>query len=268
MPVYSFAEPGIDSSDGRAADLLLAGADLRFEATRPLSGQYNTTLFPREQPLRRTQRLRKWMSIDATLLADHEILEMILTPVVPRRRTRQIARALLMTFGTVSRVLQAPAIDLMAVEGMGEAGIVALKAAGVAALHMLRKAVTDPPEVRTGEELKNYLSARLQNERVEVFFVIFLDSGNRVIADEELGRGTIDHTPAYPREVVRRCLELDSTAIILVHNHPSGILTPSREDVALTSDIAKAASTMGIEVHDHIIVGRGECLSFRAEKLL
>jgi DNA repair protein RadC len=108
----------------------------------------------------------------------------------------------------------------------------------------------------------------MQHERTEHFRVLFLDGRNKLIADEVQGRGTINHAPAYPREVVRRCLELHASAVILAHNHPSGEPAPSREDVALTAAIVKAASMMGITVHDHIIVGKGKWLSFRAEKLL
>jgi DNA repair protein RadC len=110
--------------------------------------------------------------------------------------------------------------------------------------------------------------AAMGHERTEQFRVLFLDGRNRLLADEVQGTGTINHAPAYPREVVRRCLELHATAVVLAHNHPSGEPTPSREDVALTTQIAQAAATMGISVHDHIVIGRGKFLSFRAERLL
>ena len=120
----------------------------------------------------------------------------------------------------------------------------------------------------TWDRLTDYLMAAMGQERTEQFRVLFLDGRNKLLADEVQGTGTINHAPAYPREVVRRCLELHATAVVLAHNHPSGDPTPSREDVALTTEIARAAATMGIAIHDHIVVGRGKFLSFRAEKLL
>jgi DNA repair protein RadC len=118
------------------------------------------------------------------------------------------------------------------------------------------------------DRLTDYLMAAMGQERTEQFRVLFLDTRNRLLADEVQGKGSINHAPAYPREVVRRCLELHATAIVLAHNHPSGDPTPSRDDVTLTREIARAAATMGISVHDHVVIGRGKFLSFKAEQLL
>jgi DNA repair protein RadC len=200
-------------------------------------------------------------------LADHEMLEMILFIALPRRDTKSIARELLTRFRTFGGVVGAPATELMSAEGLGEAGAAALKLVQAAALRMMRQEVGSQPVLSTWDRLTDYLTVSMEHERTEVFRVLFLDGRNKLIADEVQGRGTINHAPAYPREVVRRCLELHATAVILAHNHPSGDPTPSREDVALTADIARAAAVMGITVHDHIIVGRGKWLSFRAEKL-
>jgi DNA repair protein RadC len=120
----------------------------------------------------------------------------------------------------------------------------------------------------TWDRLTDYLTAVMGHERTEQFRVLFLDGRNKLLADEIQGVGTINHAPVYPREVVRRCLELHATAMILAHNHPSGEPTPSREDVAMTTQIVKAAATMGISVHDHIVIGRGKWVSFRAERLM
>jgi DNA repair protein RadC len=128
--------------------------------------------------------------------------------------------------------------------------------------------VVEQPVFGTWDRLIDYLMAGMGHERTEQFRVLFLDTRNRLIADEVQGRGTVNHTPAYPREVVRRALELHATAVILAHNHPSGEVSPSREDIMLTKDIAKAAAALGIAVHDHIIIGRGKWLSFQAERLL
>jgi DNA repair protein RadC len=215
--------------------------------------------------LRMRQRLLK---AGPESLADHEMLEMILFIALPRRDTKPIARDLLTRFRTFGGVVGAPAAELMMVDGLGEAGAAALKLVQGAALRMMRQEVSVQPVLSTWERLTDYLTAAMGHERTEQFRVLFLDSRNKLIADEVQGIGTINHAPAYPREVVRRCLELHASAVILAHNHPSGDPAPSREDVALTTEIARAAGTMGITVHDHIIVGRGKWLSFRAEKLL
>ena len=201
-------------------------------------------------------------------LADHEMLEMILFIALPRRDTKPIARALLARFGTYGGVIGAPAAELMAVDGLGEAGAAALKLVQAAALRMMRQDVATASVLTSWDRLTDYLTASMQHERTEHFRILFLDGRNRLIADEVQGHGTINHAPAYPREVVRRCLDLHAAAVILAHNHPSGEPTPSREDVAMTADIARAAATMGITVHDHIIIGKSRWLSFRAEKLL
>lgn len=201
-------------------------------------------------------------------LADHEMLEMVLFLALPRRDTKPIARALMAKFGHFGAVIGAPAAELAAVEGLGEAGTAALKLVQGAALRLLRQEVAAAPVLATWDRLIDYLSASMVHERVEQFRVLFLDTRNRLIADEVQSRGSISHAPAYPREVVRRCLELHANAVILAHNHPSGEPTPSREDVAMTLEIQRAAATMGIMVHDHIIIGRSKFVSFRQEKLL
>lgn len=215
--------------------------------------------------LRMRQRLLK-AGPDA--LADHEMLEMILFIALPRRDTKPIARELLTRFRTFGGVIGAPTAELMTVEGLGEAGAAAIKLVQAAALRTMRQELAAQPVLSTWDRLTDYLTAAMGHERIEQFRVLFLDGRNKLIADEVQGRGTINHAPAYPREVVRRCLELHASAVILAHNHPSGEPTPSREDVALTAEIARAASVMGIALHDHIIVGKGKWLSFRAEKLL
>ncbi len=201
-------------------------------------------------------------------LADHEMLEMVLFLALPRRDTKPMARTLLTKFGNFGSVIGAPAVELGAVEGLGEAGAAALKLVQGAALRLLRQDAAAEPVLSSWDRLMDYVSASMMHERIEQFRVLFLDTRNRLIADEVQGRGSINHTPAYPREVVRRCLELHASAVILAHNHPSGEPAPSREDIAMTADIQRAAATMGIVVHDHIIVGHTKCVSFRQEKLL
>jgi DNA repair protein RadC len=215
--------------------------------------------------LRMRQRLLK---AGPEALADHEMLEMILFIALPRRDTKPIARALLARFRTFSAVIGAPPAALTAIDGIGEAGAAALKIVQAAALRMMLQDVSTQPVLASWDKLMAYLTASMEHERTEQFRILFLNNKNRLLADEVQGRGTIDRAPAYPREVVRRCLELNATSVILAHNHPSGDPAPSREDIALTAEIARATATMGITLHDHIIVGKGRYLSFRAEKMI
>jgi DNA repair protein RadC len=201
-------------------------------------------------------------------LADHEMLEMVLFLALPRGDTKPIARALLARFGSFAAAVAAPVQELRAVEGMGEAGAAALKVVQAAALRLARAEVVNRSVLNNWGRLMAYLNAVLARERVEQFRVLFLDNRNRLLADEAQARGTVNHTPVYPREVVKRALELHATALILVHNHPSGDPTPSAEDIAMTKEIARAAQTLSVVLHDHVIVGNGRWLSFRREGLL
>jgi DNA repair protein RadC len=216
----------------------------------------------------RARMRQKLLASGAEALLDHELLEMVLFLALPRRDTKPIARALLARFGSFADVIAAPPADLARIEGLGEAGLAALKLVQGAALRLLRQELRDRPVLDSWERLTAYLAAALAREPVEQFRVLFLDTRNRLIADEAQARGTVNHTPVYPREVVRRSLELQATALILVHNHPSGDPTPSRADIAMTAEIKAAAATMGIVLHDHLIIGHGRQLSFRREGLL
>jgi DNA repair protein RadC len=173
-------------------------------------------------------------------LADHEMLEIVLF-ALPRRDTKPLARALLSRFGSFARAITASVPDLLSVEGLGEAGTAALKSVQAAALRRLRAEVIEQPVLTNWERLTAYLGAELSRERIEQFRVLFLDSRNRLLADEAQQRGTVNHTPVYPREVAKRALELHATALILVHNHPSGDPTPSRDDILMTEQIRVAA---------------------------
>jgi DNA repair protein RadC len=196
------------------------------------------------------------------------MLEMVLFLALPRRDTKPIARALLGRFGSFGAVIAAPVNDLRGIEGLGEAGTAALKLVQGAALRLMRAEVMERPVLSNWDRLLEYLSAALARERVEQFRVLFLDARNRLLADEAQSRGTVNHTPVYPREVVKRALELHATALILVHNHPSGDPTPSHEDVAMTEEVRAAASALSLVLHDHIIIGNGRWLSFRQQGLL
>ena len=214
--------------------------------------------------LRQRERL---LAAGPDALADHEMLEIVLF-ALPRRDTKPLARALLSRFGSFARVIAAPVQDLLAVEGLGEAGVAALKSVQAAALRLLRAEVIDQPVLNNWDRLMAYLNAGMSRERVEQFRVLFLDNRNHLLADEAQQRGTVNHTPVYPREVAKRALELHATALILVHNHPSGDPTPSRDDIAMTQQIKAAALALSIVLHDHIVVGNGRWLSFRREGLL
>lgn len=215
------------------------------------------------------QRLRlRLLSAGPDSLADHELLEMVLFLALPRRDTKSIARALIARFGSYAAAISAPLRDLRCVEGLGEAGAAALKTVQAAALRLARADVMDKPVLANWDRLMDYLNALMARERIEQFRVLYLDSRNRLLADETQGSGTVNHTPVYPREVVKRALEHHATAIILVHNHPSGDPTPSRADIEMTREIKSAAAALAIVLHDHVIVGNGKWLSFRSEGLL
>jgi len=196
-------------------------------------------------------------------IAEHELIEMVLFLGLPRRDTKPIARALLARFGSYAGAISASVPDLLGIEGLGEAGVVALKLVQAAAQRLAKAEVLYRPILSNWERLMEYLQAVLAREKIEQFRVLFLDNRNRLLADEPQASGTVNHTPVYPREVVKRALDLRATAMILVHNHPSGDPSPSREDIDMTKEIKHAANALSIVLHDHIIVGNGQWLSFR-----
>ena len=236
-----------------------------------LAGLSPATASEAEPPGHAGHRARmrgKLLTAGPDALLDHELLEMVLFLALPRRDTKPIARALLTRFGSFANALAAPLSDLRGIEGLGEAGAAALRTVQAAALRLARAEVIDRPVLNNWDRLLAYLTAALSRERVEQFRVLFLDTRNRLMADEAQARGTVNHTPVYPREVVRRALELQATALILVHNHPSGDPSPSRADIEMTREVKAAADSLGIVLHDHLIVGNGRHLSFRREGLL
>jgi len=201
-------------------------------------------------------------------LAEYELLEMLLFHANARQDTKPIARALLDRFGSLGRVLAARPEELTEVKGVGEAAVAILKMADAVAIHLLRERARELPVLNNWDRLVAYLTAAMAREPIEQFRVLFLDARNRLIADEAQSRGTVNHTPVYPREVVKRALELGATALILVHNHPSGDPTPSRADIEMTQEVRQAAAALGIVLHDHLIIGLGRQTSFRREGLL
>lgn len=213
------------------------------------------------------QRLRKrFMDGGGAAVADYELLELILFLAVPRQDTKPIAKALIDRFGSFSSAVAAPAPALLEIKGMGEAAVTALKTVAAGAERLAREEAADAPVLSSFKAVVDYCRIAMARLPVEQFRVLFLDKQNVLIHDEVQGEGTIDQTPAYPREVVRRALEVGATAVILAHNHPSGDPTPSRADVEMTKAIAKAGKAVGVEVLDHVIVGRKGHVSLKAGK--
>ena len=187
---------------------------------------------------------------------------------IPRHDVKPLARLLLETFGDLNRVITAPAARLSTVPGVGEAVVQELKLIEAVAQRMARSRVMHQPVLSSWDALLDYCHTAMAHRETEQFRILFLDRKNVLIADEEQARGTVDHVPVYPREVVKRALELNASALILVHNHPSGDPTPSEADIAMTAQIQEAAAVLGITLHDHLIVGRSREVSFRALRYL
>ncbi len=214
-------------------------------------------------------RLRtRFLTAGPDAVAEHELIEMVLFLALPRRDTKPIARALLSRFGSYAAAISASVPDLLAVEGLGEAGAAALKIVQASAQRLAKAEVLYRPVLSNWDRLMEYLQAVLAREKTEQFRVLFLDNRNRLLGDEVQSTGTVNHTPVYPREVVKRALELHATAIILVHNHPSGDPSPSEEDIMMTKQIKQAAIALSIVLHDHIIIGNGQWVSFRKMGLM
>ncbi len=215
------------------------------------------------------KRLRtRFLDGGATAMPDYELLELVLFRAIPRQDVKPLARALLDTFGDFNRVVTAPAPRLMAVKGVGEAVVLELKIVEAAAMRMMRARVMQRPVLSSWDALLDYCHTALSHRETECFRILFLDRKNVLIADEEQARGTVDHVPVYPREVVKRALELNASALILVHNHPSGDPTPSQADLEMTAQIKDAAQVLGLTLHDHLIIGKSRELSFRAQGYL
>ena len=215
------------------------------------------------------KRLReRYMSGGAAALPDYEMLELVLFRAIPRQDVKPLARLLLDTFGDFNRVISAPGQRLMQVKGVGETVVQELKIVEAAAQRLMRARVMQRPILSSWDALLDYCHTAMAHRETEQFRILFLDRKNVLIADEEQARGTVDHVPVYPREVVKRALELNASALILVHNHPSGDPTPSEADIAMTMQIRDAAEVLGIVIHDHLIIGKGRELSFRAQGYL
>lgn len=215
------------------------------------------------------QRLRhRFLNGGAEAVVDYELLEMMLFAAHPRGDVKPLAKRLLKTFGSISKVLTAEPERLMAVEGMGEAAVAALKVVQVSAERMLREQVENRPVIQSWTALLDYCRISMAHKKVEEFRILFLNHKNELIADEVQQRGTVNHTPVYPREVVKRALELGASAIILTHNHPSGDPTPSGPDIDMTKQIIAAAKPLGVSVHDHLIISEKGHYSFKSHGMI
>ncbi|SNY94204.1 DNA repair protein RadC [Cohaesibacter sp. ES.047] len=214
-------------------------------------------------------RLRqKFREAGPAALHDYELLELILFRAIPRRDTKPVAKALLDRFGSFAEVLSAPDRLLMEIPGIGQSVVTELKLVQAAAFKFTSDQVKNRPVLSSWNAVLDHCRTTMAYNDIEQFRVIFLDKKNKLIADEVQQTGTVDHTPVYIREVVKRALELSASAIIMVHNHPSGDPTPSRADIDMTKQVADAAEPLGVILHDHIIVARSGHVSFRSLGLI
>ena len=215
------------------------------------------------------ERLRaRFMRAGPEALDDYELLELVLFRAIPRQDVKPLAKRLLSAFGDFNHVLAAPPARLAEVQGASTAVVRELKIVAAAAHRFAQAKVLGRDAIQSWNQLVEYCTTRLAHEDIEQFRILFLDRKNILIADEAQSRGTVDHVPVYPREVVKRALELGASALVLVHNHPSGDPSPSRADVDMTRRIEAACRAVGLALHDHVVVGKGEVASFHALGLL
>ena len=201
-------------------------------------------------------------------VADYELMEMILFRAIPRRDVKPLAKTIIEKFGGFAEALSAPVERLMEVKGVTESVATEMKVIHAASIKLSQERILKRPVISSWDSLLAYCRVAMADEKIELFRILFLDKKNILIADEIQQRGTVDHTPVYPREVVKRALELGASSIILVHNHPSGDPTPSKADIEMTNQIIKAAAALNIRVHDHLIIGHKQDASFKSMGLI
>ncbi|NHK26603.1 JAB domain-containing protein [Parvularcula flava] len=215
------------------------------------------------------ERLRaRFVKAGVDGVQDYELLELVLFRAIPRKDVKPLAKTLLDRFGSFADVLAAPRERLKEVSGVSDTVVTEMKVVQAAAVKFAQDNILHRTVLSSWADLLSYCRAATAYEKIEQFRILFLDNKNILIADEKQQTGTINHTPVYPREVVKRALELDAASIILVHNHPSGDPTPSRPDIDMTNRIVEAAGAVGIKVHDHLVIGRGQHVSFKGLGLL
>lgn len=262
-----------DRDPGRKAPVAVPDAphhsDLPARQASPSSGTTRATKTPKPHYHGHRQRLReRFIKGGPKALADYELLELMLCMAMPRGDVKPLAKSLIAQFGSFANVLAARPEELKRTKGLGDAGIAAIKIAEASAQHLSRERVMERPVIASWEQLIDYCRVRIGHLKNEELHLLFLDRKNRLIADECHQHGTVDHTPVYPREVIKRALELHASALILVHNHPSGDATPSRGDIDMTRKIIDAARPMDIAVHDHIIISQAGYNSFKTLGLI
>lgn len=215
------------------------------------------------------KRLRmRFMQGGADAMPDYELLELVLFRAIPRQDVKPLAHTLLETFQDFNRIISAPPERLLAIKGVGNSVVQELKIVEAAAHRLARSRIMGQHVISSWDALIDYCHTIMAHRDTEQFRVLYLDRKNMIIADEEQARGTVDHVPVYPREVVKRALVLNASALILVHNHPSGDPTPSDADITMTRQVENAARALGMELHDHLIIGKACELSFRANNYL
>jgi DNA repair protein RadC len=215
------------------------------------------------------QRLRqRFLDGGAEALPDYELLELVLMIAIPQRDVKPLAKRLIDEFGGFAGVISADPNRLTQIDGIKDATATTLKIVQAAAQRLAQRQVQGRSAITSWQALIDYCQMKMAHRTTEAFHVLFLDRKNGVIADEEQTAGTVDHTPVYPREVVKRALELGASALILVHNHPSGDPQPSRDDIEMTRRVAEAAKTLGVVLHDHLVIGRQGHYSFKSHGLL
>ena len=233
-------------------------------------------LFPdiqdkKEQPhhMGHRQRLReRFLKGGVQALQEYELLELVLFMAIPRRDVKPLAKELLKRFGSFSDLMNAAPEELMKVDGVSEGVATSLKIITASAHHLMKTELMEQPVLSNWTRLMDYCQATMAHETREHFRILFMNKKNELIADEIQGSGTVDHTPAYPREIMKRALELGATALILLHNHPSGDPKPSQADIDMTQQIMRAAEPLNILIHDHIIIARSGYTSFKSMGLI
>lgn len=228
-------------------------------AITPLTGRLPSYIADHRKRLR-----DRFIQGGAQALPDYEMLELVLFRAIPRQDVKPLAHLLLETFGDFNRVISAPVPRLMMVKGVGEAVVLELKIVEAAAQRLMRARVMHKPVLSSWNALLDYCHTAMAHRETEQFRILYLDRKNLLIADEEQAKGTVDHVPVYPREVVKRALELNASALIMVHNHPSGDPTPSDADISMTLQVQEAAQVLGLTLHDHLIIGKSREVSFRS----
>lgn len=214
-------------------------------------------------------RLReRFLTPGGDVLPDYELLELILFSARPRGDVKPLAKRLLKQFGSFDKVIYADESALRDVDEVGDAVIAALKTIRVAAQRLIKSQIEDQPVIQSWSALLDYCKLAMGKSKIEEFRVLFLNHRHSLIADEVMQKGTVNHTPVYPREIVKRALELGASAIILLHNHPSGDPTPSKSDIDITQKVVEACNTVNVSVHDHVIVTENGHYSFKSFGLI